>query len=190
MSKKTKAILVILGTVIIALLIFVGLLFKVYKNFSGKRVSLKAGKQKIEISNNGESISASNEDNEKPTVDIKGKEVSASLPEVKALDNLVGPVLESVFGRVKLTNTGQVNGAQMGITKNINVLEYTLSKKTTLEDINILKSKFQKKGFKVFASSIETNSFIMMLGKGMQPNIAVNGNLGEKKIDVEGWVVK
>ena len=103
MSKPTKTIIFVLAIVLLALLLFVGLLFKVYKNFSEKHISLEVGKQKIEISQQGNSSAPKDENNDNVSINIPGKEVSPSSPEVKKLDKLVRPVIESVFGKVKLT---------------------------------------------------------------------------------------
>ena len=83
-----------------------------------------------------------------------------------------------------------MNGAKMGAPKNISVLEYSLSKKTTSQDAANLKKAIEKAGFKVFTSSIGEDDFIIMFGSGFQPNLAINGDLNTNKIDLEGWVTE
>jgi len=106
----------------------------------------------------------------------------------KKLDNIIRPVLISIFGEVKLIDGSEMSMGPMMLSR----LTYHLNRNIKKKDITILENEIKKairsKGYILAGNKMENSKFIMTFMKNNRPVLIIEGEINKPIIDVKGVV--
>ncbi len=90
------------------------------------------------------------------------------------LDNLVKPVLESVFGGAKAVSSTNV--------QQLSSIDYIVKRTITLEDVTTIANSIAAKGYELTSQSVDESHFELSFSQNGIPKLGVSGDIGFQKI--------